>query len=66
MIEIRECECGINDWSPIPDSLACACTGCGRVLVNKRKGRWKKGASIQKWLNDRCSDLSPLEDPNDK
>jgi len=50
---LPDCKCKENDWFAIPDSLAMGCRNCGRVIVNTGPGKWKKGASIQQWLNDR-------------
>lgn len=67
-METPTCECGQNNWFFIPDSLAMACEGCGRVKIRTGEG-YRDGASIQKWLNDtvfKDSDLPPLPDPNDE
>lgn len=44
-------ECGHEEWLPIPDSLAQACTGCGYVRVGTN-GKYERGASLQEWARD--------------
>ena len=65
MSKFPDCECGKNDYFHMPDSLAWACKGCGRVIVGTSSTGFKKGASIQKWLNDTHPEIPPMKDPDD-
>lgn len=57
--------CGKSNWKWIPDSLAQHCS-CGfvRIEIDEYKNQWKRGASIQEWLNDTYAKDSPIPNPH--